>query len=860
MDLQPLADALHKFSEIICGKRRWDDFRDELLEECQTLFRADVCAIFLIRGKQIELEGHRGYTKANGEEIDLKELREHLRYEVGTATRDGKPNNYDGITGQVATTGAESSYEASQPQPLSWSGKPDKLGIWNLEERPFRCMFAVPLSFDNETRGVLKVENKRDSHNNPATFTEVDKTILRALGNLFSIAVRLSYYRGLPYQELFKTTVDWLEDFDRQNLYQNMVNFCAKIFRADICALFVRIEEDNGPKMTLVAGRLSRGESMDPAKLKDMGKDPTYSIGLPGDSRFDGITGRIASTGEPVLLNSFTELEALRPGETGKWDEVVWNGDPANNFGAMIGVPLKFEGEPRYVLKVERRKTNKPSPFFHEDLDALILAAEGLVKYHRQLFPQKEEEYRIALGKPMCFFAKPIGRGVVIQHLKTSICKSDLSYFKHEKEPHQLSERLPMVLGHETTGKILRTSPDARYLSGDKIQTGDKVFVIPLIPCESCEVCKGEYGENYCPSARFMASNSPGSLRSSYAYESKLTLKIPDDLEDLAVLAEPTANIVQLLTELGFEDNSINLHMKPFAKEHFTYFRVKGQQFTNTFNTIVDQVPNPRTLFVLSGIPTEGPQIRTISQRPIMTKGLGLLGQRSVIGSDDSFIRKVSSPRILILGTSVSAYLLAATLRFVFNIPPGQITVTGRTPEKLNQFDKLVGFRFPVSGLSLEQCSEHLLNDVGTREGYDVAFECIGGDAVEKHIQLALEVLKNEGTLALFGLSEEPINIDFGKVIANELYIKGSYRANLQAYQDALNYITQHASLRDALENIIDDETEVAGFKPKDNHCKAHDIHSAKHLTEFFKTALARKTKKLGRMIVGSLGNKGDTV
>lgn len=864
MDIQLLANATNTFSELIRGKQRWDEIRRELLKVCGDLFNAEVCAIFLVRDdQQLVLEDHIGYTSFDGKEFTLQVLRESLRYRVGLTEGDGESPSYDGLTGQVASLGEECSYEASQTKPSSWQGKPDHQRIWDPERRPFRSMFAVPLMFENVPIGVLKVENKKDPHGGDAVFDEVDKNILRALGNLFSIAVRLSYLRGLPYEKLFTTTLEWLERFDRQKLYQNMVEFCAQIFQADVCALFVHNGEGNDPKMSLVAGRLRNADTMDIEDLIMAGKDPAYSIALRGDGSFDGITGRIANTGRPLKIDSFSELQELRPAEPGKWDELVWGGDAQSHFGCMIGVPLKHEGkgDPIGILKVERGK-DRPT-FNDEDLDMLIQAANGfaayIVKSGRQLAPGRGYEYRITPAASSVFYSKLI-EGVVIGHLMTSICQSDVYYFKHKKDSKKLEERLPMPLGHETVGEILSfSSPSARYSKGEKMRTGDKVFVIPLIPCENCHVCKGKYGENYCPSSRFMASNARGSLRASYQYEAKLVLKIEQGLEPyLAVFAEPMANVVQLLNELGFVKNGIDMNMKPFDSEEFRHFRVLGEKFTNIFNTIIDSEPHPRTLFVLSDkTQAHGRQLRTISQQGIMRKGLGLLGQNSSSVEPTDFTRRIDQPHVLILGTSVSAYLLAMILRYVYKIPSDRITVTGRTIAKLAQFVGLANSRIPIkfkkhaSKEDLETFANLLTDAFGpSREPYDIAFECIGEKAVQQHIQLSLRVLKPGGILAMFGLTEDSIEIDFAEVLRKEIYIKGTYRASLKAYQDALNYIIDHVPIRRALEEIIDTETVV-----RKHRGKWHDISDEQHLTEVFEAAAARR-EKLGRLIIGRLGHE----
>lgn len=166
---------------------------EELLEKCQELFGAEVCAIFLVRNGEAVLEAHRGYTHPYGTPIPFETLRKELRYKI-TSPADAPGAQFDGITGWVASTGQEFSAE-------SWdeikgqryhAGRPDRMKIWD-DSKPFRCMFAVPLKLHDKTLGVLKVENKRDPQRHGATFDDTDKHLMRTLADLFSMAIENIY-------------------------------------------------------------------------------------------------------------------------------------------------------------------------------------------------------------------------------------------------------------------------------------------------------------------------------------------------------------------------------------------------------------------------------------------------------------------------------------------------------------------------------------------------------------------------------------------------------------------------------------------------------------------------------------------
>lgn len=166
---------------------------NNLLESCRKVCNAEVCAVFLVRGDEVLLEAQVGYDTPPGFPIRFDKLSNELKYKIGLAD-DSK---YDGIIGFVASTGKEFSADSWDEirQYTSHAGKPDSLNIWN-ENRPFRCVFAVPLISDGKTIGVLKVENKRDTEMRGDTFSDLDKRLLRILAHLFSQELVLAGFRS----------------------------------------------------------------------------------------------------------------------------------------------------------------------------------------------------------------------------------------------------------------------------------------------------------------------------------------------------------------------------------------------------------------------------------------------------------------------------------------------------------------------------------------------------------------------------------------------------------------------------------------------------------------------------------------
>ncbi|MBN2353894.1 MAG: alcohol dehydrogenase catalytic domain-containing protein [Spirochaetales bacterium] len=620
-------------------------------------------------------------------------------------------------------------------------------------------------------------------------------------------------------ERLFSICINWLRSVERRDFYQKLVEFCAAVLESDVCALFVKTTKiGDNPRVCLVAGKLPTnhpdGQRMNPEKVGSL-EEHSYRITETGE-KYDGITGRIATTGEAFYISTYDKIN-IQPGHMGRWDEYVWQKRPSELFRCMLGVPVfdsRDDTKVIGILKVENKKTGA-----YEKSDENLLIQIGtaispilqeLIENGKELQPGIEEiEYRVPRSRPSKFERNKTGE-VIISHSLTAICHSDIYYFEHKKSRKKLDERLPMVLGHETTGEVYQVVGEHKYKNGGAIQQKDKVVVIPLIPCGTCPVCRGNYGENYCPSARFMASNAPGSLRTIYKYYPDLVLKIPNaDLEPYAVFTEPMSNVVQMLTEFGFERDVIRINMAPFGTENFNYFHVGGDSLANIFDTITAEEPRPRTLFILTNPKGAAIGKTEISQNNIMVKGLGMLGNPNHANTPQ-LQKEIREPKILILGSGTMAYLLAILLHCVFSIPEKRIVVTGRNAAKLNRFMDLAT-RFPIDPYQnidgsydyKRSIAENLIN-TGSPGSYDMVFECVGDTAVGQNIDLALKVVKQGGIIAMEGITDRKIRLDFNILIRKNILLKGFYRGSLNAYTQSLAYIMDNDEIRRYLEQMID--------------------------------------------------------
>jgi hypothetical protein len=309
------------------------------------------------------------------------------------------------------------------------------------------------------------------------------------------------------------------------------------------------------------------------------------------------------------------------------------------------------------------------------------------------------------------------------------------------------------------------------------------------------------------------------------------------------------SNVVQILDELGFVEggNRIEYNMAPFGVQEFNYFHVDGDSFSNIFDSITAEEPNPRTLFVLKNQNNSTLGFRTIKHNNIMIKGLGLLGNSESTAALN-LTMQIPQPKILILGGGTMGYLLAILLFEVYKISKDRIVVTGRNSSKLQRF-KDVATRKPIqqyiaNGHYHTSLTQDLIYE-GDPGGYDIVFECVGWPAVGENIDLAMQVLKPGGIIALEGLADQGIGIDFHKLLSKNLLLKGFYRGSMKSYQNSLRFIEQYPRIRMRLDPLIDNETQV------NNQIGLHCVSDEIELSNLFKASIAKES--FGRLVISKL-------
>ncbi len=111
------------------------------------------------------------------------------------------------------------------------------------------------------------------------------------------------------------------------------------------------------------------------------------------------------------------------------------------------------------------------------------------------------------------------------------VCGSDIQRFRGKSR-----QRYPMVLGHEISGTVSGVGAGV-----SKVREGDRVAIVPLIPCFTCQYClQGDFG--LCTQYGFVGSRQAGGFASTVIVPACNLVRLPNAIEfQSGVLVEPLA-------------------------------------------------------------------------------------------------------------------------------------------------------------------------------------------------------------------------------------------------------------------------------------------------------------------------------
>ncbi|MFN4132876.1 MAG: zinc-binding dehydrogenase [Candidatus Hadarchaeales archaeon] len=149
------------------------------------------------------------------------------------------------------------------------------------------------------------------------------------------------------------------------------------------------------------------------------------------------------------------------------------------------------------------------------------------------------------------FEAPKAGEGCLLIRIKAcGVCGTDVHIFRgHRKVP------FPLILGHEFSGVVEEIGEKASsrlHISGGELKVGEKVTVVPGVPCGRCYYCKNfPESPNLCQNRLIYGGNRPatappyfygGFAEYIYVEPGAWVYKLPKEMPvEIGALAEPAA-------------------------------------------------------------------------------------------------------------------------------------------------------------------------------------------------------------------------------------------------------------------------------------------------------------------------------
>jgi signal transduction histidine kinase len=343
------------------------DVLHHVLDITQKLLCAEKCALFLVdvSGKSLVLE------KISGT-VNFEKLKDIATYDLTKAGEKGS-----GVTPWVWLT--QKPFNARNFNELRHNSEGHWRGNWDLPmyggqgeaETKFQCLYMVPLLAGNKCIGVLKYENRVQGR---SFFDDADERLIDMIAALVTnlvISQRIERNRYDKILPIISTTL--VTHFDKPSFYDELLEKCRLILNADFCSLFLLDDQ-----MNLMLKSISG--------VDDEKKNELRNFGYKDYRKAEGLTSWILRRGASFNVRSFPDLKGRSEGNhVGKWDSIVYDGKPNENFKSLYSIPLIIGEERIGVFKVENK--NVPPYYFTESDERLFdligrLIAVG-VRYER---------------------------------------------------------------------------------------------------------------------------------------------------------------------------------------------------------------------------------------------------------------------------------------------------------------------------------------------------------------------------------------------------------------------------------------------------------------------------------------------
>ncbi|GER67124.1 ribitol-5-phosphate dehydrogenase [Weizmannia acidilactici] len=109
---------------------------------------------------------------------------------------------------------------------------------------------------------------------------------------------------------------------------------------------------------------------------------------------------------------------------------------------------------------------------------------------------------------------------------------------------------------------------------------------------------------------------------------------------------------------------------------------------------------------------------------------------------------------------------------------------------------------FKLENFSFADATYHI-NEIPERLAVDHAFECVGGAGSQDAVGQIIDIINPEGSIALLGVSEYPIEVNTRMVLEKGLTLIGSSRSGYQDFKTTVGFLSENPDVIEYLETLV---------------------------------------------------------
>lgn len=410
--------VLYEASKIINSSNDIGEILRLVVDVLVKEFGYDICSILLKEKDFIVVKAGYGLNK---------EVLNKIKIKIG-----------QGITGTVAKTGkAEIVNDVDK----------DKRYISFSVGVKCRSELAVPIIAKKELIGVFNIEDKRKN-----TFTNADLEVITALADQAAIAIQNAKSKdsmeffNRRLLTLYETGKDINSTLDVGNVLKKIVNTVADVLNCEMVVFLFK----KGNKLVF-------GESYG----FELGQFDIFYIDVG-----TGITGTVAKTGEPEIVDDVTKDPRYIP------HKIRGDSTTIAPVKSEICVPIRHKGE---VVGVINAESYQLSHFDKKDLEFLsALADQAAIAIENARYYQRIKNFNMELNKKIDKSTKQL-KEANIELERLNKIKSDFV----STVSHELRTPMTSILGYISLlhdGEVGKINPDQREFLGIVKEEGQRLI------------------------------------------------------------------------------------------------------------------------------------------------------------------------------------------------------------------------------------------------------------------------------------------------------------------------------------------------------------------------------------------------